>query len=117
MQYLHIAVFLHACRHAEAEMIEDDSPFLSEEAILKAIERAQARATQGERDRAELDRAIATAREEERLLLRLLEVRRGPRRSKEPHASEQGDSNRAPATTVARGDSRHPAVQAVVDEL
>ena len=121
------------------ETPEYDKNQLSEEAIVKAIESARARARQAERERTELDRAIAAAREEERLLQRLLDVRRGSAQSEAaeavvPAMSPEHDAGTAVlsrdrkgaaaerhqfASTPAslNGRSRHPAVQAVIDEL
>lgn len=100
-----------------AEANEDRS-LLSEEAIVKAIELARARANQAEHDRADLDRTIATAREEERLLQRLLHVRRGTSPSMEPKRRESTvNRNSSPTRPASAGESKHPAVQTVIDEL
>jgi hypothetical protein len=84
---------------------------MSEEAIVKALEAARARVTRLEQERSELDRAIATAREEQRLLERLLSLRQGlPVGSQRPPIAE-GDGSSGTAE-VGR-----PAVQAVIEEL
>ena len=96
-------------------MGENEAVQLSEEAILSALELARIRVTDAERERAELDRVITTTREEERLLQRLLDVRRGVGRKRESVSEPAaGTVNPAPTST---SNSKHPAVQAVIDEL
>src|SRR4051812_21172897 len=51
--------------------------FLSAELITKAIEELRARITKAETQRGDLDRVIAAARDEERLLLKLLSLKQG----------------------------------------
>lgn len=99
-------------------MTENDLVPLSEDAILKALDLARTRTAQAERDRAELDRAIATAREEERLLQRLLDLRRGGGGEDESNRKEPRGNEDVPTAVSGSGVlSRHPSVQAVVDEL
>ena len=64
---------------------ENDSHALSEAAIETALEAVRARSEKAKCDRAGLDRALAAAREEERLLQRLLALRRPS--SREPMGS------------------------------
>ena len=93
-------------------MSEGNGPdLLSEEAIAKALELTRVRAANAERERADLDRTIANAREEERLLQRLLDVRRGinPR--------EGAKHQEASAGSLPVSGPKQPAVQAVIDEL
>ena len=91
---------------------------LSEEAILDALELAKTRAAEAERERAELDRVIAAAREEQRLLQRLLDIRRGVIGPQEPNTNHAQVSE-SPITEVqvSLPSSKHPSVQAVIDEL
>lgn len=98
-------------------MFNNDPDPLSIEAIVRALELVRARVTQAEYEKAALDKAIAGAREEERLLQRLLDVRRGVSEAKENPAFS-GTDGRVPArVAVSTPGSKHPVVQAVVDEL
>lgn len=91
---------------------------LSEEAILNALEVAKTRAAEAERERAELDRAIAAAREEQRLLQRLLDVRRGVIGGQDSNTKHLPlNEDRGIAMAVSLPGSKHPSVQAVIDEL
>ncbi len=87
---------------------------MSEDAITKALEAVRARASRAEQERAELERIIAAAREERRLLERLLALRRGAAAGSDGRPSEQKQHDTPPATT---SEARHPAVQAVIEEL
>ena len=99
-------------------MGEHDAVPLSEDAILKALELARARASQAERDRTEIDLVIVAAREEERLLQRLLDLRRGVTGRTESSAKLLAWNGELPAAvSVSAKGSRHLAVQAVIDEL
>jgi hypothetical protein len=99
--------------------MSDKDAELSEEAILKALDLAKERAVQAERGRAELDRVIAAAREEQRLLQRLLDVRRNA--SEAPQPDPKPDNEKAPFSEKipfsARASRTNPAMQTVIDEL
>src|SRR5947207_730980 len=84
---------------------ENDSHALSEAAIETALEAVRARSEKAEGDRAGLDRAIAAAREEERLLQRLLALRReGPAEGKpsQQEAREAAGADRLISPTAFR---------------
>src|SRR5438445_10718799 len=83
---------------------------LSEEAITSALEAARARVARAERERAELDGAMAAAREELRLLERLLALRRDGAVG----GTGQGGEAEGPALRDARVEGKHPVVHAVV---
>jgi len=98
------------------------SDAMPEATIAKALERVQAQIARVERERSELERLILLAREEERLLLRLLALRRNglpDDRQVASQASSQGEPvGTDPATAGHSGaGSAHPALQAVVSEL
>lgn len=88
---------------------------MSEEAINRALDIVRARIARAERERAELDRVIAAAREEERLLARLLALRRGGTTEGDGGAVEAVPEHRSPSGTTR--EVKHPAVQAVIQEL
>jgi hypothetical protein len=86
---------------------------MPDESIVKALEAARRRASRAEQERAELDRAIATARQEQRLLEQLLALRRDgliDPGAKNPEV--QRDVASTPSTKTA-----HSALQAAVEEL
>jgi hypothetical protein len=87
---------------------------MSENAIEKALEAVRTRVSRGERERTELDRTIATAREEQRLLERLLALRRGglPACDGKPMGLEHHNVN-----SVAASETRHTVLEAVIHEL
>lgn len=91
----------------------DGTDVLSEEAIVKALEATRARIAQQEQQRADLSRLTAAAREEERLLLQLLDVRRGR------VVQTQGRTERGkPSEGGTSGAGTKPlAIQAVMEEL
>lgn len=95
-------------------MPTEEFSVMSEDAIEKALESARSRVSRGERDRAELDRAIATAREEQRLLEQLLALRREgiAKCDDKPKELEHRNENSA----VVSG-TRTTALEAVVQEL
>jgi hypothetical protein len=93
----------------------DEFGVMSEEAIDRALEITRARIARAERERAELDRVIATSREEERLLTRLLALRRGGRIAGDGGVAEAPPEHSSPTGTTREG--KHPAVQAVIEEL
>jgi hypothetical protein len=104
-------------------MEEPELALISEDSIRQALSAARARVTQAELDRAELDRVIAAAREEGRLLERLLALRRGPGsdgatdgRLDNASLNEEPRAGADPGPNVARS-KKPPAVQAVIDEL
>jgi hypothetical protein len=94
---------------------------MTESMITNALEEIRARIARAEHERAELERAITAAREEERLLLRLLALRRGAAPTEGGVSVEGQESEICSAepmgSTATAEDARHPAVQAVVQEL
>jgi hypothetical protein len=87
---------------------------ISDEAIIAALETVRARIAQQEQQRADLNRLTEAAREEERLLLQLLDVRRG--------GTEQVQDRNTQRTGVASlggpiGEAGALAIQAVIEEL
>jgi hypothetical protein len=94
---------------------------MTEDVITKALEGVRVRISRAENDRTELVRVITAAREEERLLLRLLALRRGaaPTEDGAPLLVHDGETRttKPMRPTKTAEDPRHPAVQAVVREL
>jgi hypothetical protein len=94
---------------------------MSEIVIAKALEGVRARISRAEHERVEIERTITVAREEEGLLQRLLDLRRGAAPTENATARAAQDSK--PRTTDQfqpmenADDGKHPAVQAVVREL
>lgn len=85
---------------------------LPDDVILRALEAARTRAASAEKQRSDLDREIAAAREEQRLLEDLLALRQnGSRPGAVPDAA---DSDRVMAPSRSAGES---LLQAVVHEL
>jgi hypothetical protein len=94
---------------------------MTESMITNALEQIRVRISRAEQERAELERAITAAKEEERLLLQLLALRRGavpiegggsvvPQEPEMPMAE--------PTRPILNAEERkHPAVEAVVQEL
>ena len=74
------------------QIIEDNggADVMNEATIAKALQDVRNRISRAEQDRADLDRVITAAREEERLLLRLLALRRGDP-PKEEMATPEGE--------------------------
>src|SRR5437667_4854187 len=68
-----------------------------------------------EGERADLERVIAATREEEHLLSRLLALRRTGAASPDGASAEESRHLGLPSATV--GEAKHPAVQAVIEEL
>lgn len=101
-------------RREGTDATADDVNVMSEDLIAKALAAARARIARSERERAELDQAIAAAREEERLLLRLLGLRRGDVAQVGGADAPPGVPAPSPELAVGRG---HPAVLAVIEEL
>ena len=95
-------------------MPTEELTVMSEDAIEKALEAVRSRVSRGERDRAELDRTIATAREEQRLLERLLALRREGAAKCDAKSSglEHHNINSAGASEAGR-----TALEAVIQEL
>ena len=93
----------------------DEKDVMSEGAIELAIEAARGRILRAERERADLERVITSAREEEQLLSRLLALRRGG--SVSADGASAGEGPRLQVATAGPGETRHPAVQAVIQEL
>lgn len=88
---------------------------MSEEAIAGALEDARNRLGRAEKDREDIERSVATAREEIRLLEQLLALRRGG-------VCKSGNADRTvdvvpPSSSGAGGEAKHQAVTAVIAEL
>jgi hypothetical protein len=88
---------------------------MPEEAIERALEMIRARRLRAERERADLERVIAATREEEQLLSRLLALRRTGSASADGASAGEARQLVSPSATV--GETRHPVVQAVIEEL
>jgi hypothetical protein len=93
---------------------------MPEATITNALEGVRSRISHMNRQRGELERSLAVAREEERLLLRLLALRRGV--SPEDDCVVLTEENKVcgdeqPAPFEAREEADHPVVQAVLREL
>jgi hypothetical protein len=98
----------------------DNPAVMNEVTIVKALQEVRDRISHAEHHRAELDRAIKAAREEERLLLRILALRRGD--------TGEGQNPAVPENDLEKRDfehegllhgenSKHSSLQAVVREL
>lgn len=94
---------------------------MNEATITKALKEVRDAIARAEHERAELDRSIAAGHEEERLLLRILGLRRGDAPS--DHTATLTESETV-AGTIRRVSelrdgpvTKHPALQAVVGEL
>ena len=87
---------------------------MSDKAIEDALAAVRDRIAHGERDREDIDRRIAADREEEKLLARLLALRRG-----EPAQALATDATLAPRPRPAEseGDGGNAAVRAVLEEI
>lgn len=98
-----------------------DSFDKSETTIDQALQEVRLRLSRLEENRAELDRAITAAREEERLLLRILALRRGDASAEQNATSPETGSAWQEIDQQGKphaGEySKHPAVQAVIREL
>jgi hypothetical protein len=94
----------------------DGNRGMSEEAISKALEAVRASIVGAEQERAKLDRTISAAREEERLLARLLALRRGGAVSADDGTITKDQPKRRPSAARA-GDVKKPAVESVIEEL
>jgi hypothetical protein len=95
---------------------------MNENALAEALEAVRARISRADQDRAELERTIAVAREEERLLERLIALRRGANPLEAVTASEATARRAGPGSAPIEHAPParrlgHPAVEAVVREL
>lgn len=99
--------------------MEQPQDSLADAEIERALAAARLRGAAAEQQRADLDRVIEAARQEEHLLERLLELRRGgPARTQaETQKSETPQTENSMRTATDRRHSRQPVVQAVIDEL
>ncbi len=88
---------------------------MSEDLIATSLNAVRTRIAHHEHERCIIDRMIATAKEEERLLRRLLDLRRG-RSTKDESSNGSGEELRI-ASCEAPSERQHPAVLAVIDEL
>ena len=99
-----------------AEQVE--SLGMSDEMIASAIRSVRERREAAEQGRAELERSIAAAREEERLLERLLRVRKGDQTGNDEVSAGSESSGRAMSNRDdAPGSGKHPVVDAVFNLL
>lgn len=88
--------------------------------IAKALEELRARISRIENERGELDRLIAVAKEEERLLVRLLSLRKGEDGTESSvieQVSKESRANDRPMNLGLPIDGKAPAVEAAVREL
>ncbi len=94
---------------------------MTETAITKALEEVRARISRVEQERAELERTITAAREEERLLQRLLALRRGhlPSEVAEQTAYQTGKAGTPKEIQLVQAVHKigHTVVEAVLHEL
>jgi hypothetical protein len=100
--------------------MENEKPTsIDGELIAKALEDVRAYIRAAEQQRAELERAVLAAKEEERLLVRLLSLRTGEPPQEVMHGATQTPSvERSRATASDAGASEDkPAVEAAVREL
>ena len=84
---------------------------MSEDMISRALEALRARIVSAERQREECDRVVAAARQEERLLLGLLALRRGD------IAEAEGVTEIAIARDQTSTESKHPAIREAIEAL
>jgi len=84
----------------------------TEAVIAIALQEARARISAAERDRADIEKTLAVAREEERLLQRLLALRRGPTPSSVPEDEAAIGRNMGEAH-----GAKNSALSAVIEEL
>jgi len=94
--------------------LHDESEMATEAGIARALEKARARIASAERDRAELDRSLAIAREEERLLQRLLALRRGETVNVEQRQEVVAE---IAARAERAADGKSPVITAAIAEL
>lgn len=94
--------------------LHDESEMATEAGIARALETVRARIASAERDRAGLDRSLAIAREEERLLQRLLALRRG----ETVNVEERQEVVQEIAARAGKGiDGKSPVIKAAIEEL
>lgn len=97
------------------ELVQDDgTESMPEATILAALEATRSRISRAQAQRAELERAIASAQEEEQLLEKLLALRRGEGETLAVVQQAEGFSQTP--ENPARG-LNHPVVLAVLEEL
>lgn len=94
--------------------MEENEDGMSEAAIVAGLEGTKARVLRAERERDELQRVIASSKEEQRLLESLLALRRGSLGGKVLQNDKESTSLKIGKTLV---HEKHPAVEAVVEEL
>lgn len=99
--------------------MEQSQDSLSEEGIERALAAARLNRVAAEQQRADLNRVIEAARQEERLLEGLLDLRRGgsAKSQADLHESEGAHSEDSLGMVSGRRRSKQPVVQAVIDEL
>jgi hypothetical protein len=100
----------------------DRDGLISDEIVASALRLTREKLAHVERERAQLDREIAGMKEEERLLERLLLLRKGgaqaPAKAPMSGASPPATTrSRAMLDALAPAESKHPVVQAVISEL
>jgi len=96
------------------EVTEECPVVMSEEDITKALEAVRMHASRAEQERSDLDRVIAAAHEEQRLLERLLALRRGRAPESDGKLAEQKQYDIHPG---ASAEVRHPVVREVIRQL
>jgi hypothetical protein len=94
------------------ERIEEE---MTEESLKKALLAVQERIEKAERERAELQQKIAVARQEERLLSQLLELR--GRRLTDAQAGREANYRISGEINPTNSLTGHPVIAAVIEEL
>ena len=95
----------------------DNLAGMQEGVIADALDMVRARIAHIEKERAEFGRALESAREEERLLTRLLALRRGAAPAETDGRKPEVQSPAQPDPGPMAAEPKQPAVQAVVREL
>ena len=99
-------------------MITNENRSLDVDVLVRALEWVRREISRVEQQRGEMERAITAAREEERLLTRLLALRRGEMTVADGgHSESDTVATAEQSSPEMRQEARHPAVQAVVREL
>jgi len=97
---------------------DHDTDALSESALVEALRNIEAHICRAEQERAKLEQMIGRAREEERLLRRLIDIRRNPPQV-DGHDPTPGPTvpSEGAGTPTTGANRAIPAVEAVVHEL
>lgn len=95
----------------------DNLAGMQEGVIADALDMVRARIAHIEKERAELGRALEAAREEERLVTRLLALRRGAAPAEADGRKPEVQSPAQPGPGPMAAEPKQPAVQVVIREL